>query len=379
MPEKNTAGRGPSFEITATGLLYRNPKPHLHSIHAYFPSVVALDKGEMLATLVLGEAFEAANCRTCLARSQDDGATWRLEGRLCDDDPHPLASNAARLTALGGDELVAFMVRHDRAEYSEEGLANPATLGFVPTELLLLRSHDRGHTWSTPEALQPPLTGSPFELCAPITVLSDGRWLLPTSTWPAWDGACPHGLRMIALVSADAGRSWSSYLDVMHDAADEKFYWESKIVELPDHRLLGVAWTYDRNAGRDLPIQYALSDDGGATWAAPASTGLQGQTLSPLLLEDGRLLSVYRRTDRPGLWANLSHLDGNEWFNDTAFPLWGHRAHGLTEDTEDMVHNFNVLRFGAPSLARLPDGAIFVAFWCYEDCVSNIRWLKLRL
>jgi hypothetical protein len=44
-----------------------------------------------------------------------------------------------------------------------------------------------------------------------------------------------------------------------------------------------------------------------------------------------------------------------------------------------MVENFQVLRFGAPCITALPDGTLFVAFWGYEDCVSNIRWFKLRI
>jgi hypothetical protein len=51
----------------------------------------------------------------------------------------------------------------------------------------------------------------------------------------------------------------------------------------------------------------------------------------------------------------------------------------LTGTSDNMVQNFQVLRFGGPCITRLPDGAIFVAFWCYEDCVSNIRWFKLEI
>ena len=40
---------------------------------------------------------------------------------------------------------------------------------------------------------------------------------------------------------------------------------------------------------------------------------------------------------------------------------------------------FQSLRFGAPSITRLADGALYVAFWCYEDCVSVIRWFKFRV
>ena len=54
-------------------------------------------------------------------------------------------------------------------------------------------------------------------------------------------------------------------------------------------------------------------------------------------------------------------------------------AAGATASTQDMAHNFNVLRFGAPCLTHLKDGSIFPAFWCNEDCVSNIRRFKQRV
>jgi len=217
------------------------------------------------------------------------------------------------------------------------------------------------------------------EMCCPITVLRDGRWLIPTQTWPGWNGECPNGIRLVALVSRDEGRTWPEYLDVMGEPGGKVFFWESKIVELPDGRLLATAWVYDDITKADRPNQYAISKDGGRGWSAPASTGLQGQTLTPLVLDDGRILGVYRRMDKPGLWANISRLDGDRWVNEADQALWGHQAVGLTSSTQNMAHNFNVLRFGAPCLARLADGHVLVAFWCYEDCVSVIRCCTLAI
>ncbi len=368
-----------SIEVLDTGLIYRNPQPHVRSVHAYFPSVVCMDNGEMLATLVLGEAFEAVNLRTHVARSRDGGATWELEATLYEGTRNRLTSDASRLTALPDGELVLLMHRADRSRHPTEGFTNPENLGFVPVELRLWRSQDYGHTWAGPEALQPPLVGPAFELCCPITPLSDGRWVLPTSTWRSWEGDCPNGMKMVALVSEDRGRTWPQYWDVMTDPDQQIIYWESKIVELPDGRLLAAAWAYDEATAADLPNHYALSADGGKRWSAPTSTGLLGQTLTPSVLSDGRLLSIYRRMDEPGLWANLSRIEDGAWLNEQAAPLWGHGIPGLTETSGNMAHNFNVLRFGAPCITPLPDGSIFVAFWCYEQCVSNIRWFKLKI
>ncbi len=368
-----------AINCAKTGLIYRNPRPHVRSIHAYFPSVAVMANGEMLATLVLAEAFEATNAHTHIARSSDNGESWHLEGPIYPGTTDRLTSDSCRLTALAGGELVAFMVRHDRTDHPDEGLTNPATLGFAPTELLLLRSQDWGHTWTEPEPLIPPLVGPSFEMCCPITPLHDGRWILPTATLRAWDGDGPHGMKMVAFVSHDRGQSWPEYMDVMGDPAQQVAYWESKIIELPDDRLVAVAWAYDEAAAQDQPNQYVISTDGGTAWSAPQSTGLLGQTLTPFLLADGRILCVYRRMDESGLWANVSHLEGDEWVNDCCAPLWGVQTPGLTQTSANMVDNFAALRFGAPCITALPDGTIFVAFWCYEDCVSVIRWFKLQV
>jgi hypothetical protein len=164
----------------------------------------------------------------------------------------------------------------------------------------------------------------------------------------------------------------------MRHPFDRVLYWESKIVELPDGRLLAVAWAYDEAAAKDLPNQYALSRDGGRTWSRPTSTGLLGQTLTPFVAGE-RVLCAYRRMDEPGLWIQSAHLRGDEWVNDDCRPLWGHNAAGLTGTSTSMAKNFQVLRFGAPCWARLPDGRLFVAFWCYEECVGLIRWFRFRL
>jgi hypothetical protein len=368
-----------TIRVVGTGLIYRNPKPHVWSEHAYFPSVATLPNGEMVATLGLAEAFEATNLRTYVARSLDGGESWFLEGLLYPGTTDRLTTDSCRITALPDGSLVCFMVRHDRTEHPDEGFTNPDNLGFVPTELLSLRSRDGGRTWTEPEPLDPPLVGPSFELCCPVVPLRDGRWILPTSTWRGWDGSCPNGMKTIAFVSHDHGLSWPEYTEVFDTAGRPVIHWESKVIELSDGTLVGAAWGYDEAAAKDLPNQYAVSRDAGRTWTAPASAGLMGQTLTPFALPDDRILCVYRRIDRPGLWANISRLDGNAWINEASAPLWGADYSGLTADTDNMARNFQVLRFGAPCIVNSPGGDVFVAFWCVEDCVSAIRWFKLRL
>ncbi len=362
-----------------TGILFRNPSPHVRSIHAYFPSVARHRGRELLATLVLAEAFEAVNGRVHWARSADGGRSWESRGAFGAGPATELTSESGRITVVSDNHLVVLLQQSDRRQHPNEGLTNPATLGFVPTSFSIVESFDAGKTWGRPRRVEPPLEGPNFEICSSIKVLRDGRWLLPTSTWSGWNGELPNGNRMVAFVSEDAGRTWPTYLDIMSSPQNTQCFWESKIVELPDGGLLVPAWVYDKQAKADLPNQYTLSRDGGRTWLPLQSTRLEGQTLTPHLLEDGRVVCVYRRMDRSGLWAQVVRIQGDRWVNEGTQPLWGHGETGLTATTGSMAHNFHVLRFGAPSITSVGQNEVFVAFWCYEDCVSVIRWFRFQV
>jgi len=37
------------------------------------------------------------------------------------------------------------------------------------------------------------------------------------------------------------------------------------------------------------------------------------------------------------------------------------------------------LKFGYPQMVVEPDGGILLAFWCEEDCIVNIRWLRIAV
>jgi hypothetical protein len=185
-------------------------------------------------------------------------------------------------------------------------------------------------------------------------------------------------MKMVAFVSHDRGRTWPEHMDVMDDHKDQIIYWESKIVELRDGVLVATAWTYDEKNGCDLPVHYTVSHDGGRSWSRPASTGVVGQTTALMADEQGRLVSVYRRMDQPGLWLNVSVLDNDRWSNIYECCLWGGRDSRLVEKPDNMVKEFNELKFGAPAIIQLPGGELFIAFWCYEGMVSHIRWFKLK-
>jgi sialidase-1 len=360
-----------------TGLIYHNQKPHLYSRQAAFPALALLPSGELLASFAIGSGFEAADQHTELSRSSDGGRTWQLAGAVFNERLDRPTSANVRISRMPDGEVIAFGVRSDRSR-ADEGLTNPETQGFVETELIMLRSRDDGHTWQGPSIVEPPLIGPSFELCSPVVPLSDGRWLWPTSTWKGWAGDCPNGMKAIALVSHDRGQTWPEYVDVMDGRGEELIFWEQKIVDMGDGRLLAVCWTHDLKAGADRPVHYAISADYGRSFGPARSTGLHGQTSTPIWLGDGRLVCLYRRTDVPGLWASYAQIDGDEWVNQGQLGLWGHQnAEGGMVGGENLSRAFTKLQFGLPAGLVLPDGQVFAAFWCVEDCIYNIRWFRI--
>jgi hypothetical protein len=156
-------------------------------------------------------------------------------------------------------------------------------------------------------------------------------------------------------------------------------HFEQCVVRLPaDDRLLAVAWAYHEPTGRSEPTPYALSADGGRSFGPPRGTGLRGQTIKIAALPDGRVLALYRRDDRPGLWANLARIEGEEWVNLAEAPVWQGAASGMSGQGRP-GDELSALKFGFPRMIVLPEGEVLGAFWCVEDCLHVIRWVRLAV
>ncbi len=354
-------------------VLYRNPKPHVRSVHAYFPSVIAFDRQHLGATVVLGEAFEAPNLHLAYFESTDGGASWSRKSTVTEPTPDLSSSTVGRLSLLPDGTLSAIVVRHERSA-DDEGITEGRTIGMMPMRIEQYRSSDRGASWSAPEVVTPPLADTSFEICSNFTILEDGTFLWPTSTWPvAGQEVRSDKFRTGAFISKDQGKKWPAWMTVFPN--DRYIYWESKIVPLADERLLAVAWVHDLESGKDLPNHYAVGCKDGSRWSAPQSMGILGQTLSSTVLPDGNILSVYRRVDQPGLWGTISSLEGETWFNHGHELLWG--GPSASSNTDNIRQHFATLKFGAPSILRLPNDDIFIAFWAVIDSVSQINTITL--
>jgi hypothetical protein len=365
------------IHVESTGLVYRNANPHLRSVVAYHPSLVAYHDNRLVATFDLGQAVESLDYHTVLSRSEDAGKTWNLEGPVLKSPPKG-TTHSVRTSRLGDDSLVGLGALFDRKNV-EAGLANRETFGFVPVDLFLIRSCDQGHSWTPLEKITPPLVSSAWEICHAIIELRGGRWLAPTSTRRGWNGENPSGEQTVAFISDDCGRSWPSFGRIFDGrSSSDRCHLEASVIELLDGRILATAWVHNLSTGKSFPTEYSISEDRGETFSHPMPTHFEAQTCKLLQLHDGRILCAYRRNDQPGLWATLAELSGVRWTNLAEAPLWQGAGSGMT-GTTSAADKLSALKFGYPSLKQLPGGEVLLLFWCQEDCVTNIRWIRIRI
>ena len=259
----------------------------------YFPRLVALRNGDLLATFKYGAAHVGKGGRAGLARSTDGGRTWSPPETVFDipeaDDGVDASGELSDGTLLLG--AVSYTWKGDT--YTPEGWK---------ADIYTLRSHDRGRTWSAPLKVEV----APFTWAYPfgsIVQLRDGTVLLAgyggyLPKEPHKDDYC------FLLRSRDGGKSWGKPTRIA-----ARFN-EASLLVLRDGHLLAVMRS--QQGGH---LATALSGDGGAHWSEPVRITADGEHPGDLLrLSSGRILLTYGERNKPyGVQAMISSDEGKSW------------------------------------------------------------------
>jgi hypothetical protein len=374
------------MEIVARGTLSR-AEPGTSRAMLTFASIVALNRGGLLAALRAGSTKDAADEVIELYRSDDGGREWNVLRRLTFDGEINGARGTLKvcyLTELAAGRLLAAAMWIDRTTYPGQPLFNPDTEGCLPMSILLAESADDGATW-TPWRLVPmPEEIGPASLTSPILQLADGTLALSIESNKQYDDASRWYQRVVLFLSRDGGQTWGAPISAGEDPSGRIFNWDQRMALAPDGRIGAFTWTYDSEIKRYLNMHRRISADGGASWSAHEDLGIADQAGRPAVLRDGRVILPW--VDRFGtrtIRARMATAIDADFAPETdvvIYALGSDSARAAGSDTTgDLLVEMSLWIFGLPYAEALPDGDVLVAYYAGEAAALDIRWARLRV
>lgn len=270
-----------------------------------WPTLARLHDGRLLVAYSGGrEAHVCPYGRVELIRSSDDGRTWSwpevvLDTAIDDRDAGVVETPSGAIlvttfTSLAYETSLAKFPRWQAVQKRTTPEQRRALL-----DCWMLRSADRGLTWSAPCRVP---VNSPH---GPV-VLDDKRLLYAGKQ--LWQP----GTKVGVCESVDDGRSWRWLADIPARPGDDPAqYHELHAVDAGGRIVVHIRNHNSPNAGETLQSH---STDGGKTWTVPRSIGVWGLPSHLLHLRDGRLLMTYGHRRAPfGIQARTSADRGGSW------------------------------------------------------------------
>lgn len=381
-------------------VVHRNPNPN-HRPETVSGSTLGWSRLGTSRPLLLnafrsGLAKMSPDGRIALRASDDLGATWREVaspfGALPQD---PIAAESG--PHLGGSARGTTLLMACRMWIVSPGDPrwNEEAAGVIGADCVATRA-SAGGDWEPPASYDFRRHVDEWAIpCGPPLALDGGRgpeWIFPMERHAL--AHVPDWLRRyhaFAVFSHDDGRTWEDPTATINDPDERLAYYDQRMVELSDGRLLTMAWVHDVVSDVTLTARAAYSADRGRTWSAPFDTKIQGGPMNPLLLADGRLIALFaRRTAPNGIRAVLSEDDGASWQVDDELVLWDETTRRVTGERAADLHRAPAdpslwgtmwgWTFGTPTAVQAPDGSVLVTFFASGfDGVTAIRCVRLEL
>ncbi len=349
--------------------IYANPAPLLVSRQAVFAGVVKLHGGDLLAMFSIGQAFDAADMRAVVSRSEDGGLNW--------DAPVPLhsgtelASESFKPVVLPDGYILATGYVFERPDMLTP-IVDPDTMALLPLRNQMSVSEDQGRTWTSPADFS--VEDAPLELSGPAILLPSGRILAAAA--PFHLGHDGHEGWIIA--SDDGGRTWARLSVFFRAPGGRVAPWECRLCHLGGNRVAVIFWAYDVAAQTNLDNHIAVSQDGGESFELAIRTGIMGQASGIMALGGERVLTIHCHREAPvGLTVRALRLNATEVEVEAEVPIFG--ATTQASATESIVDQFASLRFGQPALLRLAEDRVLATCWAVEDGQHVIKGYHLRL
>ncbi|MBK8086324.1 MAG: exo-alpha-sialidase [Devosia sp.] len=351
--------------------IYENPDPLLVSRQALFPGIIQLPDGELLALFSIGQAFDAADMRSFVSRSSDEGRTWSAPRRLNSNESTPPEQESFKPLLLRNGMLLATGYVFERPDPLQP-IVDPVTLALPRLVPKLSTSRDGGAIWTATRPIN--IGGEPLELSGPATQLPTGRIIAPGS--PFHLRRTGHAGWVVA--SDDGGENWFKLSEFFRAPGSDIHAFESRLVAWGEGRVAALWWAYDHTREVNLDNHIAFSSDGGARFGPAIGTGVKGQSSSLIHLEGETLLTIHTHREEPaGLIVRRVDVAGDGFRIEEELELFADPT--MASTTIDMKQQFGNLKFGQPSLLRLRNGDLLAYCWSFENHQYIIKGFRIAL
>lgn len=315
--------------------------PHVDVVKGggYFPVLIELKNGNLMAVLRGGAPHIGEKGRLDIVTSKDGGKSWSEPKTVVDgpgDDRNPAFGQLK-----DGDIILAYAVLHG---YDSTG----TKLSKVPSEreaegVYLVRSSDEGKTWTKPELSEAThelqKKGGSLSPYGKLAQLADGTVLMSVY----YQFADGRGNQEYVFRSHDNAKTWGEPVLV------GEHYNETALLGLRGNLVLAAMRS---EVGGHLATTF--SSDGGRSWSKAVQIIQDKEHPGDLLqLKNGDFLLTYGERNKPfGVHAILSRDGGKTWDEKSEVVLANDAA------STDC---------GYPSSVQLPNGKIVSMYYQVDD------------
>ncbi|MBM4409086.1 MAG: exo-alpha-sialidase [Chloroflexi bacterium] len=378
------------MRLVASGTVFDATAAPANQCSASGTSALLASDGTLLAACRLGTKRESSDGHAALFASLDRGATWELRYLGLADrvrDGRQGDTRSFLLSELVPGELTATIMWADRSD-PDAPWVNPTTQGLRPMENVHRLSRDGGRTWDSEHPIDLPhpassTTGPVFALPGDATTMAQ-----PFEHWKAYDDPALGAPRAMLRLSHDGGATWTEDVVVAADPRNETWFWDQRLAVHPETGdLVAMFWTFDRLAGRDLPIHIAWGTPDGRRWTVPQPTPLDGQHCQPISIGgpggSGLVATYTHRRNPPGIRVVRSADFGRTWEVDGEVEAYASAA-GTEPAAQGAAHAdyWNAMaawQFGHPRGVFLPEGEVFVTFYGGSGTARSARWARVEV
>ncbi len=377
----------PNVEILGDVAISPNLNAGLTDVTCFCPTPTMLPDGSIVCSYRRGRQKHSRDGVLVSQKSLDHGRTWLDPVVVYDgmQTANPISVHTGAVCALGGASILAVFTAVEAKDtdayiFSETGRK-------LAQQFYVAHSHDGGTTWTAAEPR--PLQNAPhnFYIGSRPFVLQDGAVFLPI------EATLPGGVEIIlGTVSTDRGMNWQPLWTCLADSTNRVGYGDPRFTQLPDGRIVMLAWTFIIENEQTLTVHRCVSQDQGRSWSQHASTGVPSQIMTPLTCGDTRLIAVSNvRTAPEGirLWQSLDA--GESWNTKHPIQMWDPYAKRISgtpieesmetakPEQKSLWASLPGFTFGTPELLNLGDQQFLLAYYGTVDGITHVRACRFRI